>query len=158
VSGEWGAGAIDAEDAGFSNRGNDDFSVLPPKKAVFASVRVEAADRDARRAAAHPKQRIVAELDGANDVRPVRRKAAPASHAPVRSSARRTMRPECGSANDGRTKSGLRASVGIGEASLFFKEYRIVFHFGECGIRKERYLGEPSKSHPATRLNGHVSC
>src|ERR1035441_952975 len=54
-------------------------------------------------------------------VRPVRRNAAPASQAPVRSSARRTMRPECGSANDGRTKSGLRASVGIGEASLFFK-------------------------------------
>src|ERR1700690_2281518 len=65
-------------------------------------------------------------------VRPVRRKAAPASQAPQRSSARRTMRPEFGSANEGGTKSRLRASVGIGEASLFFKSIGLLSLLGSA--------------------------
>ena len=65
------AGAIDAEGARFLDGGRDDFGVLPAEEAMLAGMGIEAADRDARRAAAHPKQRIVAELDGANDVRAV---------------------------------------------------------------------------------------
>ena len=65
------AGAIDAERASFCDGGSDDFGVLPAEEAVLAGMRIEAANGDARRAAAHPVQRVVAELDGANDARAV---------------------------------------------------------------------------------------
>ena len=48
------AGAVDAERARFFNGGSDDVGILRAEEAVLAGVRIEAADGDARRAAAHP--------------------------------------------------------------------------------------------------------
>lgn len=60
-------------------------------------------------------------------VRPDGMKGAAASHAPERSSARTTMRPELGSAKDGNMEPGLVFGIGKGRGSLYFQEYTIVF-------------------------------
>ena len=66
-----GAGAIDAEGASFLDGGSDDFEILPAEEAVLAGVRIETAYGNARRAATHPCERVVAKLDGADDARAV---------------------------------------------------------------------------------------
>ena len=65
------AGTVDAQRARLLDGGGDDGGILRAEESMLAGMRIEAADGDARGAAAHPQERVVAEPDGLDDTRAI---------------------------------------------------------------------------------------